>query len=145
MTTFDWSREENRCFGCGDNPIGLKLDFAREGKWVVARTKLDELYQGFKGYAHGGIIATLLDEASAWAAMAKTERITPSYELECQFLNPVPLEETITVRAMVRNRRHEIVKTKAEVRNKEGEILAKAEISCRVLEKEIEADEARLL
>jgi len=145
MTTFDWSREDNLCFGCGDNPIGLKMEFTREGEWIVARTELDELYQGFKNSAHGGIIATLLDEASAWAAMVETGRVSPSYELQCQFLKPVPLEEEITVRAIVTERRHGIVKTRAEVTNTAKEVLAKAEITCRELDEEIDPPEGELL
>ena len=145
MTTFDWSSEENRCFGCGDNPIGLKLEFTRDDEWIVARTELDKLYQGFKNSAHGGIIATLLDEASAWAAIEETQRIAPSYELRCQFLRPVPLEEEITVRATVVKRKHGIVKTRAEVRNKAGDILARANVSCRELDQEIEGAEEELI
>ncbi|MFB6290747.1 MAG: PaaI family thioesterase [Candidatus Bipolaricaulia bacterium] len=139
MTSFDWSREDNRCFGCGNNPIGLKLEFEREEEWVVAKTELDDLYQGFKNSAHGGIIATLLDEASAWATMDATGRVSPSYELQCEFLKPVPLEEEVTVRAKVVSKRHGIVKTKAEIKGNEDKILAKAEIACRVLEERIDA------
>ncbi len=145
MTSFNWSNEDNRCFGCGNNPIGLELDFTREGDWIVARTELNNLYQGFKNSAHGGIIATLLDEASAWAAMAETGRVSPSYELECKFLQPVPLEEEITARAKVTEKRHGIVKTKAEVRDKDDEALAKAEIICRVLDEKMDAIESELI
>ena len=145
MAEFNWSREENRCFGCGDNPIGLNLDFTREEEWVVARPKLNNLYQGFKDTAHGGIIATLLDEASAWAAMMETKRVSPSYELQCKFLKPVPLEERIAVRAKVVEKSHGIVKSKAEVRNDNGKLLAEGAISCRVLEQEIDTGADELL
>ena len=144
MTIFDWSREDNRCFGCGDNPIGLELEFTREGDWVVASKALNDLYRGFENSAHGGIIATLLDEASAWAAMAETGRVSPSYELRCKFLKPVPLKEKIRVRAKVTDRRHGIVKTKAEVRNEDDEALARGEITCRVLPEKIEEVEGEL-
>lgn len=144
MATFDWSREDNHCFGCGDNPVGLELDFAREGEWIVARKELRNHYQGFKNTAHGGIIATLLDEASAWAAMAETGRVSPSYELECKFLQPVPLEEEITVRAKVIERKHGIAKTKAEVQDKDDEVLAKAEITCRVLDEKMDGIQGEL-
>ena len=145
MTTFDWSSEDNRCFGCGDNPIGLKLRFSREEGWLVAKTKLDDLYQGFKNSAHGGIIATLLDEASAWAAMTETGRLSPSYELQCQFLKPVPLSEEIIVRARVTETRHGIAKTKAKIVNTKGETLAAGDITCRVLNEEIAGIEEELL
>ncbi len=145
MDPFVWSKENNRCFGCGDNPIGLKLEFRRDGEWIVAETALNEHYQGFRGSAHGGIVATLLDEASAWAAMAETEHVAPSYELNCSFLKPVPLEEEITVRARVVDQRHGIVKSKAIVIDEADEVLARAETASRILEKEIDAEEGELI
>lgn len=145
MTEFDWSKEENRCFGCGDNPIGLKLDFRRSGNWLTASTKLDKNYQGFRNSAHGGIVATLLDEASAWAAMAETGHLAPSYELNCKFLEPVPLNEEISVRAIVIEERHGVVQSKSEVRNAAGKILARGEASSRVLEAKIDSEESELL
>lgn len=54
----------NRCFVCGkDNPYGLKLDFKVDNDKIKSEFALDEKFQGFKGIIHGGIIATLLDEA----------------------------------------------------------------------------------
>lgn len=145
MEDFVWSREQNQCFGCGDNPIGLGLDFSFNGDWIVARTKLGNLYQGFQNSAHGGIIATLLDEASTWAAMAKTKHISPSYKLNCKFLKPVPLEEDIIVRAMAIEENHGVVKSKSEIKDNNGKLLANGKVSCRVLEKEVDIDEGELI
>lgn len=47
----------NRCFGCGqENPIGLKLRFRREGDKVEAEFIPSDLYEGYLGYLHGGIM-----------------------------------------------------------------------------------------
>ena len=56
----------NYCFGCGGaNDGGMKLTFVQddEKRRIVGRFVLGERYQGGGGMAHGGIIATLLDEA----------------------------------------------------------------------------------
>lgn len=145
MSDFDWSAEENRCFGCGDNPRGLNLEFEKKGKWLTATTSLDQHYQGFRTSAHGGIIATLLDEASSWAIMVKTKRLAPSFELNCEFLEPVPLEEEITTRAKVVEQRHEIARSKAEVLDQSGSVLATAEIRCKVLDEKIETDREEMI
>ena len=51
------------CFGCGrDNTIGLKLDFHQEGESVRAEFIPGEMYQGWPGVVHGGLICTMLDE-----------------------------------------------------------------------------------
>ncbi|MGH2486393.1 MAG: PaaI family thioesterase, partial [Ktedonobacterales bacterium] len=52
-----------QCFACGQrNDIGLRLVFRREGEVIVTEYTPDARYQGFPGVAHGGVIATLLDE-----------------------------------------------------------------------------------
>ncbi|MFW6190857.1 MAG: PaaI family thioesterase [Candidatus Bipolaricaulota bacterium] len=140
MSEFNWTAEENRCFGCGDNPRGLGLQFEKDGDWLAATTSLDRHFQGFRTSAHGGIIATLLDEASSWAVMAKTKHLAPSFKLNCEFFEPVPLEEEITTRAKVVEQRHGIALSRAEVVDRSGTTLAKAEIKCKVLEEEIETD-----
>ncbi|MBS3765071.1 PaaI family thioesterase, partial [Candidatus Bipolaricaulota bacterium] len=93
---------------------------------------------------HGGIIATLLDEASSWAVMTKTKHLAPSFELNCEFLEPVPLDEEITTRAKVVEQRHSIALSRAEVVDRSGATLAKAEIKCKVLEEKIETDPEEL-
>src|SRR5262249_59979955 len=54
------------CFGCGGaNPCGLKLAFDAdmEGRRIIGRFRLGAEFQGGAGFIHGGIIATVLDEA----------------------------------------------------------------------------------
>ncbi|HEU5348694.1 MAG TPA: PaaI family thioesterase, partial [Ktedonobacterales bacterium] len=52
------------CFACGlRNSQGLRLTFWAEGDEIVTEFTPDEHYQGFPGVLHGGILATLLDEA----------------------------------------------------------------------------------
>lgn len=55
--------EDRKCFGCGqENPIGLKLEFRKQGDEYVAEFTAREEYQGWSGIMHGGITATILDE-----------------------------------------------------------------------------------
>lgn len=124
MTQFKWSKEENHCFGCGDNPYGLGLEFEENEGWVVAKTELSNHYQGFKEIAHGGIVALLMDEACGWAIMLQEDSIAPSYDLDLKLIKPVPLKEGILIRGKVKNVRHDIYITEAQVLNNEGEILA---------------------
>ncbi|HEV2237495.1 MAG TPA: PaaI family thioesterase [Ktedonobacterales bacterium] len=51
------------CYACGArNTAGLKLSYQREGEALVTTFTPDARYQGFPGYLHGGVLATLLDE-----------------------------------------------------------------------------------
>ena len=51
------------CFGCGaDNPIGLRLQYRREGDAVVTEFTPGDEHEGWPDIVHGGIITTLLYE-----------------------------------------------------------------------------------
>ena len=83
-------QNNHRCFVCGKhNPDGLHLDFEVEGSSGVRTTWIiPERFQGFAGIAHGGILATILDECmvnTVWlrGVVAVTAR------LEIRLLRPV--------------------------------------------------------
>ncbi len=117
----------NYCFACGkDNPHGMHLKFYLNdaGDRFVCRLKLPQRYWGPPKHAHGGIIATILDEA-----MGKVNKlrhvIALTSRIEIHYLKPVPLGKPLTVESWessVRGRRHVNV---GEIRNQKGEVLAK--------------------
>jgi acyl-coenzyme A thioesterase PaaI-like protein len=58
--------KKNFCFGCGkDNPRGMHLQFFldQERRRFICHFRLSRRYTGPPGHCHGGIIATILDEA----------------------------------------------------------------------------------
>jgi acyl-coenzyme A thioesterase PaaI-like protein len=55
----------SRCYGCGTrNPIGLHLSqhARRVDDDVVIDVSLGPFFAGYPGIAHGGVVATMLDE-----------------------------------------------------------------------------------
>lgn len=120
--------QRNGCFACGkDNPAGMRLRFyldetARE---TVCRFKLHRRYQGPPGHAHGGIIATILDEA-----MGKVNKlrnvIALTRSMNVEYLRPVPLGKFLTVTGReqsLHGREHINV---AEITAEGGEVLARS-------------------
>ncbi len=90
LTTFAHTAD-NRCFGCGPaNANGLRLEFllASDGA-VVSLPVVPEAFEGHPGFLHGGIIATLLDEAMSKAVRA-LGRPSMTRKLEVEYLRPVP-------------------------------------------------------
>jgi uncharacterized protein (TIGR00369 family) len=82
---------QNRCFGCGPaNLTGLRLKFliAEDGS-AVCFTAVSDLFEGPLHYLHGGIIATLLDEAMSKAVRA-SGRTAMTRQMEVDYLRPVP-------------------------------------------------------
>src|SRR5437016_11134945 len=118
----------NRCFACGPaNPQGMHLKFyfdeAKRRAWC--RFRLPRRYQGPPGHAHGGIIATVLDEA-----MGKVNKLRQVVALTSQitvdYARPVPLNKPLRVESYevsVRGRRHT---NAAEILNQKGEIRARS-------------------
>jgi uncharacterized protein (TIGR00369 family) len=115
----------NRCFGCGPaNASGLQLEFflAEDGGVVTLPTVADR-FEGHPGYLHGGVIATLLDEAMSKSARARGLQ-TMTRTLEVEYLRPVPSGAPLRVEGRVmrsEGRRHWI---EAEIRDATGTVLA---------------------
>lgn len=121
--------QKNFCFACGkDNPEGMQLKFAvnKDKTGYVCNFKLDDRYVGPPGHCHGGIIATILDDAMGKVnklrdVVALTSQITVNY------LKPVPLHKQLRVESWeiaVHGRRH---RNAAAIKNAKGEILASSE------------------
>lgn len=119
---------KNYCFGCGpDNPDGLRLKFHfdEEHHRVECKFRLAHKYWGPPKHAHGGIVATILDEG-----MGKVNKlrqvIAVTSEMTVQYLKMVPLGKWLTIlgwEERVNGREHYNV---AEIRNEKGEVLARS-------------------
>ena len=60
---------ENHCFGCGPaNPKGLRIRSFEDGEVLRAEWTPEPHHEAFDGMLNGGIIGTLLDCHSNWAA-----------------------------------------------------------------------------
>ncbi|MGA7523035.1 MAG: PaaI family thioesterase, partial [Acidobacteriaceae bacterium] len=117
----------NHCFGCGlGNPTGLRLRFFTDADQnIVCRFRLARRFAGPPGHAHGGIIATLLDEGMSKANRARGI-VAMTRALDVQYLRPVPLAQALTLTARhvsTMGRRHH---TEATIADGLGHTLATA-------------------
>lgn len=117
--------DDGCCFACGeDNPIGLHLKFDTVGAGEVrARTVLAPDFQGWRGFAHGGIVMTLIDEVMAHAAGAAGQRGV-SASMNVRFRKPVPLGVPIELRARVTAHKMRVYQLEAGVYDEHGNLLA---------------------
>jgi uncharacterized protein (TIGR00369 family) len=118
---------QNRCFGCGlANQNGMHLEFyaASDGS-VVAQPTVAECFESGMGFLHGGIIATLLDEAMS-KAMHANNVLAMTRHIEVDYLRPVPSLKPIRIEA--RRTHHEGKKqyVQAHILSPDGETLATA-------------------
>jgi uncharacterized protein (TIGR00369 family) len=95
-------KAQNRCFGCGPaNETGLHLEFEidQDGT-VISLAEITDRFEGHPGYLHGGIIATLLDEAMSKAVRAQNVSAM-TRELKVDYLRPVPSLKPIRIEGRV--------------------------------------------
>jgi len=128
------AERENHCFGCGDSPWGLRLQFQFKDGWAVTETSVHSNFQGFEGAVHGGIVATLMDEAFVWATAFKTGSTGPTYEIFARLRERVPTGEKILVRARVLECRHKICSGEMEVLDSQGHLLTRGRGRLKILE-----------
>jgi acyl-coenzyme A thioesterase PaaI-like protein len=92
------------CFGCGSaNLFGLQMELEPDGDGVSGRFFLKQDHQGPPGHAHGGVLATALDEAMAMALWSQGIR-APTRSLEIELLAPVPVGVFLSVDARIESR-----------------------------------------
>ncbi len=119
----------NKCFGCGgDNAGGMKLTFEQDNvkRRIVGRFVLGERYQGGGGFAHGGIIALLLDEAMGKVCRFREVRAVTA-ELNVEYLKPVSVDKEIIVEGHEARQEGRNLFLVGEIRNEAGEVLARGQ------------------
>ncbi len=116
----------HNCFGCGpDNESGLQLEFHlnEEHKRFVCDFELPHRFEGPPSHAHGGIIATILDEAMGKVSKLRSI-IAVTATMQVNYIRPVPLSTPLVTEGWevgVNGREHFRA---AEIRNPAGEVLA---------------------
>src|SRR5260370_14218172 len=121
--------QKNYCFACGQhNPEGMRLKFTldEERQTFVCKFHLGKRYTGPPGHCHGGIIATILDDA-----MGKVNKlhhvIALTKEMTIEYLKPVPLHKPLHVEGREGSVKGRIHINAAEILNDKSEVLARSQ------------------
>ena len=103
----------NACFGCGPlNEKGLRIrsfPAGEDGEEVVCDWKPEAQYEAYPGMLNGGIVGTLLDCHSNWAAtfhLMRRNRLehppcTVTADYSIKLLRPTPTDTTLHLSARV--------------------------------------------
>src|SRR6059036_176317 len=120
--------KRNYCFTCGkDNPKGMHLKFTldRDRKHFVSNFRLSKRFTGPPGHCHGGIIATILDDA-----MSKLNKlrdvVAATSHMTVEYLRPVPLNKRLTVESREISKRGRRLTRVAEISDEKGTVLARS-------------------
>jgi uncharacterized protein (TIGR00369 family) len=121
--------KKNHCFACGnDNPEGMRLKFRLDdsGKHFICYFRLGKRYTGPPGYCHGGIIATVLDDA-----MSKLNKlrnvVAATSKMTVEYIKPVPLYKPLRVESHELSKRGRRLTHIAEIFDEKGSVLARSQ------------------
>jgi acyl-coenzyme A thioesterase PaaI-like protein len=116
------------CLGCGpDNPHGHQLSVRADGELAVAtRHVFDHRHVGAPGIAHGGAVATVLDDLFGFL-LYRVNELAVTRHLDVDFHAPVLLEVPYLLRAWVARRDGRKLFVRAEGRDETGRLVATAQ------------------
>src|SRR3954451_5257651 len=115
------------CVVSGDaNPMGLDVQFFREGDEAVSRTLLGPAFEGAPNRAHGGVVAAVFDDLMGFV-LGIVEAPAYTAELTVRYRKPTPVNEEIEFRARLVDRNGRRLRIQAEATDSEGNKVATAE------------------
>lgn len=122
--------DKNQCFGCSTfNPAGLKLTFEEEDGKLFAYWDPLPHFQGYINVLHGGIIATLLDEAGAWCIYISPGTSGVTSSLTVRYLKPVYISKgTVRIEAELISLKEKSGLYKCRLYDGDGRLCAEADI-----------------
>jgi acyl-coenzyme A thioesterase PaaI-like protein len=113
------------CLGCGpDNPATLGLKLAIDGERVRGEVTLDDRHQGAPGFAHGGAVATALDDTLG-TLLVVLGHPGVTARLEINYRRPAFLHRRFELEAWVERVEGRKIEMAAEMRE-DGEVVADA-------------------
>lgn len=120
----------SHCFVCGrENQYGLKLSFFTEDEGVVvSEITVPEQYQGFPGVVHGGIVASMLDEACGRAHMTEDPvRFMFTATLNLRYRKNTPTGKPLRLVGKVGKIKERTATSSAVLYDEQGQVLAEAD------------------
>ena len=103
----------------------MKFNFDKTGGRAWCRFRLPLRFQGPPGHAHGGIIATILDEAMGKVNKLRSV-IAVTKTMEVEYLKLVPLRKSLIAEGRERSVRGRKHVNEARILNEKGEVLAQS-------------------
>jgi len=119
-------KDDAHCFVCGKSNVnGLQLNWTTNGAATEAEFFPLKSHQGWQGLVHGGILATVLDEAMTRLAWERFGGAVTA-EITVRYFNPARIGEKLLIRGEVGEMKSRLIPTKAEIRNGGGRLIATA-------------------
>jgi len=103
----------------------MRLKFFREQERFICHFRLGRRYTGPPGHCHGGIIATILDEAMSKLSKLR-DVVAATSRMTVEYLRPVPLHRKLRVESRESGKRGRRLTRFAEILDEKGTVLARS-------------------
>jgi uncharacterized protein (TIGR00369 family) len=124
----DEFRDNRGCFVCGEkNSAGLGLKFRMDKERGIAEVEVRfaEHFQGWENVVHGGLLATVLDEAMIYAAAAKGVRCVTG-EITVRYVEAAPTGAALKLKGRFMDEKGRMILAESEILDPDGRVLARA-------------------
>ena len=124
----DKFRDDRTCFVCGEkNPAGLKLRLRMDQARGESNSEVTFAahFQGWAGIVHGGLVATVLDEAMIYAAGSKDLKCVTG-EITVRYVKPALTGVTYALKGRFLEDQGRIVLAESVLVGGEGQEIARA-------------------
>lgn len=121
-------KDDHQCFVCGlKNQEGLRLIWKTEGLVTTTHFIPEAKYQGWAGIVHGGILATLLDEAMTRLA-SEISGGAVTAEMTVRYKTPARVGTMLFIRGEITASSKKLIEMKASIHenNEAGIVIAQA-------------------
>lgn len=107
--------DDHYCFACGkENLSGLRIHWEIVGKTTRAEFVPKKEHQGWKNIVHGGILATLLDEAMTRLAWVVCQGALTA-EIKVRYLKPAKIDEKLLIFGEIVKENRKLVEMRARI------------------------------
>lgn len=119
--------DPHHCFVCGElNKRGLRATVYATTGLAWTEVTLGPDFVGWSDKAHGGILATLLDEVMGWA-LFEHDCWGVTAELTVRYLKPVDISRRLRVEGEVAEANRRLFRTHGRIVDEDGAVLATAD------------------
>jgi acyl-coenzyme A thioesterase PaaI-like protein len=108
------------------NPVGLHLQYHLAGEWVVTEWTPDENHVGFPGFAHGGLVGAVLDDAMG-RCTAMLHRWVMTARQSLRFRNGAPIGAALRVEARMTRIQRRMITAEGRMLLPDGDVVAESD------------------
>jgi uncharacterized protein (TIGR00369 family) len=98
---------------------------------TIAEFSVPEVFQGYNGIVHGGVIAAILDEAAGRTVMGDVNprKVVVTARMDIRYRKPVPVGQPLVASGELVGEKGQVVRAHGKICDTGGNLLAEADVT----------------